>query len=62
MTRTPLSETRRVFVASRGRPGRWGAAVGVLLLAAYLVFCHGCHADVDNELCPPGSPISRQQE
>jgi hypothetical protein len=33
---------------SRGRRG-W---VVILLLAACLVFCHGCHGDdVDDELC-----------
>jgi hypothetical protein len=30
---------------------RWGRSAGLLLLAGYLVFCHGCHGeDVDDEL------------
>ncbi|MGH7227036.1 MAG: hypothetical protein ACRELF_27790 [Gemmataceae bacterium] len=33
---------------------KWGNAVTLLLLAGYLIFCHGCHgADVDDELCVP---------
>jgi hypothetical protein len=26
----------------------------LLLLAGWLVFCHGCHGDDDSELCLPG--------
>jgi hypothetical protein len=29
---------------------RWGRRLFFLLLAAYLLFCHGCHGDEDNEL------------
>ena len=29
----------------------WGV---FLLLAGWLVFCHGCHGDDDSELCVPG--------
>lgn len=30
---------------------RWGRRAGFLLLAGYLVFCHGCHGeDVDDEM------------
>jgi hypothetical protein len=31
-------------------PFRWLAWPVLVLLAAYLVFCHGCHGDEDNEL------------
>jgi hypothetical protein len=33
---------------------RFGNGVVLFLLAAYLIFSHGCHgADVDDELCVP---------
>jgi hypothetical protein len=31
-------------------PGRRRAWVALVLLAGYLLFCHGCHGDEDNEL------------
>lgn len=41
----------------------WGHAVGLLLLAGYLIFCHGCHGeDVDDELCVPPPLLPRQRE
>jgi hypothetical protein len=41
---------------------KWGHAVGLLLLAGYLIFCHGCHGeDVDDELCVP-LPAARDGE
>jgi hypothetical protein len=46
-----------------GRRGavRWGAWCGVLLLAAAgLVFCHGCHGDEDNELSVAGWKARRE--
>jgi hypothetical protein len=30
--------------------GGWLLAVMVVALAVYLLFCHGCHGDVDDEL------------
>ncbi len=46
--------------AARTDPPRgWGgwalAAAGALLLGGYLLFCHGCHGDVDNELFAPAN-------
>lgn len=36
----------------RQRQPRWPMVLVLLLLAASLIFNHGCHgADVDNELC-----------
>ncbi|HZT81974.1 MAG TPA: hypothetical protein VFA26_17240 [Gemmataceae bacterium] len=29
---------------------RWDRWAFLLLLAGYLLFCHGCHGDEDNEL------------
>ncbi|HKB37841.1 MAG TPA: hypothetical protein VKD72_15445, partial [Gemmataceae bacterium] len=37
-----LSKARK-----RARPVRWAAFV---LVAGYLLFCHGCHGDEDHEL------------
>jgi hypothetical protein len=31
-------------------PMCWVRWAGLALLAAYLLFCHGCHGDEDNEL------------
>ncbi len=45
--------------ARGGPPRAWGgwllAAAGVVLLAGYLLFCHGCHGDVDDELFAPAN-------
>jgi len=30
--------------------GRWLFVGGFVFLAGYLLFCHGCHGDEDNEL------------
>jgi hypothetical protein len=30
--------------------GRWLRFVAFALVAGYLIFCHGCHADEDTEL------------
>jgi len=40
--------------------GAWWAAA--LLLAAGLVFCHGCHEDEDNELSVPGWKVQREPD
>jgi hypothetical protein len=40
----------------RQRPSpwrRWLGRAGLLLLAGYLLFSHGCHGDEDNELFAP---------
>jgi len=29
---------------------RWGGLLLLVLLAGLLIFCHGCHGDVDDEL------------
>ena len=34
-------------------PGRRRLWVALALLAGYLLFCHGCHGDEDNELFAP---------
>jgi hypothetical protein len=41
--------------------GRWRCLVWALL-AAGLVFCHGCHGDEDNELCVPLTPQAQSVE
>src|SRR5437763_983253 len=37
---------------------RWGGLAFLALLAGLLIFCHGCHADVDDELFSHGWWIS----
>jgi len=41
------SGPRDIVPASPGRGRLW---VALALLAGYLLFCHGCHGDEDNEL------------
>src|SRR5947207_14644275 len=42
-----------------GRCGRWPLYVGFLLLAGYLLFSHGCHADSDCEMLVRESELSQ---
>jgi hypothetical protein len=51
----------RAESATPARHGGWRAVVWALL-AAGLVFCHGCHGDEDNELCAPLTPRVRQAD
>ncbi len=37
-------------------PPRWRLWTALALLAGYLLFCHGCHGDEDNELFAGRSP------
>lgn len=66
----PLPFTFRANLGSAKREPRktlfslghhWRGIVWALL-AAGLVFCHGCHNDEDNELCAPLTPQTRQVE
>jgi len=57
MASTIGSRTTRAWLLPLGsrapgkRPPRRGLIwVGLALLAGYLLFCHGCHGDEDNEL------------
>jgi hypothetical protein len=52
----PPSRAEAPAAARRG--GGWRGLVWALL-AAGLVFCHGCHGDEDNELCVPFTPQAR---
>lgn len=41
----------REYLLDAGGQRSWGWAWGVaLVLAGYLLFCHGCHGDEDHEL------------
>ena len=51
------SVPRDVVPASLGRRRLW---VALALLAGYLLFCHGCHGDVDDELFVSSSTKDRQ--
>jgi hypothetical protein len=59
-------QSDRGMAAQAGKPelqrrGRW--LLGVLVvtaLAAALLFCHGCHGDVDDELFVSSSTKDRQ--
>jgi hypothetical protein len=37
-----------------GKRFRWGGLLLLVLLAGLLIFCHGCHGDVDDELLSLG--------
>lgn len=53
MTSTWTNPTRSTLTHTP-RFQKWGRVVGLLLLAGYLIFCHGCHGeDVDDELSVP---------
>jgi len=50
-------------VDNRERPPLgWLAWPVLALLAAYLLFCHGCHGDEDNELLVQSSNVLTAQE
>ena len=54
MIASPWTNAPRPATAHSLRLHRWGNGAGLLLLAGYLIFCHGCHGDdVDDELCVP---------
>ena len=57
--RGPLAETAEESPPpGRPTPFRWGPLVFLALLAGLLAFCHGCHADVDDELFSHGWWVS----
>ena len=46
----PAAKRKRVALSDSGKRRRWVFFAGFVLLAGYLLFCHGCHGDEDNEL------------
>lgn len=46
----PRGSRRQPSTPQPARPFRWRTPVFLALLAGLLIFCHGCHGDVDNEL------------
>jgi hypothetical protein len=59
---TPVLKNTLVdSTSSEQRWIRWFDHLPLLLLAGYLVFCHGCHGDEDNELCVFGREAKGQQ-
>src|SRR5260370_42491593 len=52
---TPLAS-----IPKKRRP--WFFVGGFLLLAGYLLLCHGCHGDEDNELFAASEVISLSQK
>ena len=49
-------------VPLRGGGGWLLGAAAAALLAGYLLFCHGCHGDEDNELSVFVPKVRRQAE
>lgn len=45
----PAAQARDSFACAAGSQNRL-CALAYVLLAAYLIFAHGCHADADTEL------------
>lgn len=51
MTTTIREQAPATGAAPEQAPSRrWGTWPVLLLLAGYVLFCHGCHGDEDNEL------------
>src|SRR5262249_23537471 len=57
----PNADPRMRCFEPRAPTFRWFVAPALAILAAYILFCHGCHGDEDNELLYKQDPVQRTE-